>query len=322
MRRLGSVFAALLISGVLASVGVAAPVAAAAKVPKVVLIVGPAGAATSGYRAEARAAAAVARSYTPDVTEIYSPNATWPAVKAALQGASLVVYMGHGNGWPSPYRNALNRPTQNGFGLNPTAGGNDSTHQYFGEKRIAASIDLAKQRRRAAPPPVLRERQLRAWHPGGDAGPGEAARRQLRGRVHRRGRIGGHRRGARQPVGLREGDPRRRPVDQLDLAHCPECQRARLRVRERAQPGLRRADGPEARRPPASSARSSCARDWRRPTCSPAPAARRAARLPRSCPVSRTCSRRGVRLGTPTIKGSTAAGGNRDPAHPVQDQGP
>ncbi len=143
MRRLGSVFAALLISGVLASVGVAAPVAAAAKVPKVVLIVGPAGAATSGYRAEARAAAAVARRYTPDVTEIYSPNATWPAVKAALQGASLVVYMGHGNGWPSPYRNALNRPTQNGFGLNPTAGGNDSTHQYFGEKRIAASIDLA-----------------------------------------------------------------------------------------------------------------------------------------------------------------------------------
>ena len=34
-------------------------------VPKVVIIVGPAGAATDGYRAEARAAAAVARSYTP-----------------------------------------------------------------------------------------------------------------------------------------------------------------------------------------------------------------------------------------------------------------
>ena len=61
MRRLGSVVAALLISGVLASVGVAAPVAAAATVPKVVIIVGPAGAATDGYRAQARAAAAVAR---------------------------------------------------------------------------------------------------------------------------------------------------------------------------------------------------------------------------------------------------------------------
>ena len=57
------------------------------------------------------------------MTEIYSPNATWPAVKAALQGASLVVYMGHGNGWPSPYRDALYPPTQDGFGLNPTAGG-------------------------------------------------------------------------------------------------------------------------------------------------------------------------------------------------------
>ena len=144
MRRLGSVVLALLISGVLASVGAVAPVAAASPVPKVVFVVGPAGAATSGYRAEARAAATVARRYTPDVTEIYSPNATWPAVKAALQGASLVVYMGHGNGWPSPYRNALYRPTQNGFGLNPSAGGNDSTHQYFGEGRIAASINLAK----------------------------------------------------------------------------------------------------------------------------------------------------------------------------------
>ncbi len=144
MRRLGSVFAALLVAGVLASAGVVAPVAAASSVPKVVFIVGPSGAATAGYRAEARAAAAVARRFTPDVTEIYSPNATWPAVKSALQGASLVVYMGHGNGWPSPYRDSLYRATQNGFGLNPSAGGNDATHQYFGESRIAASIKFAK----------------------------------------------------------------------------------------------------------------------------------------------------------------------------------
>ena len=125
MRRPGSILAALFAAGVLASVGFVAPAATAASsapVPKVVLIVGPSGSATSGYRAEARAAAAVARKYTPDVTEIYSPNATWPAVKAALQDASLVVYMGHGNGWPSPYRASLYPPTQNGFGLNPSAG--------------------------------------------------------------------------------------------------------------------------------------------------------------------------------------------------------
>jgi hypothetical protein len=132
---------ALVIAGLMAPAVVAAP--AGTGVPKVVLIVGPSGSATSRYRTEARQAAALARRYTPDVTEIYSPNATWPAVKAALQGASLVIYMGHGNGWPSPYRDELYPPTQNGFGLNPSTGGDDWTHQYFGEAKIAASIDLA-----------------------------------------------------------------------------------------------------------------------------------------------------------------------------------
>jgi hypothetical protein len=113
-------------------------------VAKVVVIVGPAGAATNRYRAQARSAAAVARDYTPDVTEIYSPNATWPAVRNALQGASLVIYMGHGNGWPSKYRDSLYPPTQNGFGLNPTAEGNDYSHQYFGEGPIADDVRLAK----------------------------------------------------------------------------------------------------------------------------------------------------------------------------------
>ena len=78
------------------------------------------------------------------MTEVYSPNATWPAVKAALQDASLVVYMGHGNGWPSPYRDTLYPPTQDGFGLNPSAGSGDDAHQYYGEGRIASSVHLAK----------------------------------------------------------------------------------------------------------------------------------------------------------------------------------
>ncbi|HEX6867575.1 MAG TPA: hypothetical protein VF119_02160 [Candidatus Limnocylindrales bacterium] len=105
---------------------------------------GPAGAATNGYRAQARAAAALARHYTPDVVELYSPDATWSAVRDALQGASLVVYMGHGNGWPSKYRDELYPPTQNGFGLNPTAGGGDSKHQYFGEAVVGSEVNLAK----------------------------------------------------------------------------------------------------------------------------------------------------------------------------------
>ncbi len=124
-------------------VPVASAATSAPAVPKVVFIVGPSGAATDRYRAESRAAAKLARRYTPDVTELYSPDATWPAVRRALAGASLVVYMGHGNGWPSRYRDHLYRPTQNGFGLNPQAGGGDQAHQYFGEARIAADIRLA-----------------------------------------------------------------------------------------------------------------------------------------------------------------------------------
>lgn len=142
MRRLfASVTALLLLAGLFVPV---AGVAAAPQPPKVVFVVGPTGYLTDRFRTEAEAAAAVARRFTPDVTEIYSPNATWPVVREAIQGASLVVYMGHGNGWPSKYRNELFPPTQNGFGLNPTAGGDDERHQYFGEASIGGQVKLAK----------------------------------------------------------------------------------------------------------------------------------------------------------------------------------
>ena len=139
-----AIIAALLVVGVFAPATFAASPAAPAAVPRVVFIVGPSGSATSSYRTQARAAAAIARKYTPDVVELYSPDATWTAVKQAVTGASLVVYMGHGNGWPSHYRDSLFPATQNGFGLNPTAGGSDSTHQYFGEEAVGSQLELAK----------------------------------------------------------------------------------------------------------------------------------------------------------------------------------
>ncbi len=111
--------------------------------PKVVIVVGPTGSATDNYRKLGNEAAAAALKFTPNVVRIYSPDATWPAVKKALNGASIVVYLGHGNGWPSRYRNELTPATQNGFGLNPHAGAGD-THQYFGEGRIGNEIKLAK----------------------------------------------------------------------------------------------------------------------------------------------------------------------------------
>jgi hypothetical protein len=144
VRRISAALIAGLIAvGLFAPASLAATAKPANAVPRVVFIVGPTGAKTDGLRSQARAAAAIARRYTPDVIELYSPDATWPAVKQALTGASLVVYMGHGNGWPSTYRDALYPPSQNGFGLNPTAGGGDSAHQYFGEASIE-QVNLAK----------------------------------------------------------------------------------------------------------------------------------------------------------------------------------
>ena len=112
----------------------------ARRAPKVAVIVGPVAGITNSYRAMAKDAARVARRYTPNVVEVYSPNATWPRVAEAIDGASIVIYLGHGNGWPSRYRDSLYPITQNGFGLNPVAGVDDVAHQYFGE----ASLDNVK----------------------------------------------------------------------------------------------------------------------------------------------------------------------------------
>jgi hypothetical protein len=142
MLRIASFVLTILVALVAALPG--GVLAAPAHAPKVVLIVGPAGAATDGYRVLADDAAAAARQFTPNVVKVYSPDATWPAVRRALDGASVVVYLGHGNGWPSRYRDSLFPPSENGFGLNPTAGGGDDAHQYFGEERIAADVKLAK----------------------------------------------------------------------------------------------------------------------------------------------------------------------------------
>jgi hypothetical protein len=119
-------------------------VALGAPAPKVVVVVGPVGEATGRYLARGEAAAREAERFTPNVVRVFTPEATWPAVKRAMQGASMVVYLGHGNGWPSQYRNELYPPTQNGFGLNPVAGAGHDAHQYFGEGRIAAEVKLAK----------------------------------------------------------------------------------------------------------------------------------------------------------------------------------
>ena len=56
------------------------------------------GSTTANYISSAKNYAAQARSYGANVIEIYSPYATWSKVKAAAQGANLLIYLGHGNG--------------------------------------------------------------------------------------------------------------------------------------------------------------------------------------------------------------------------------
>lgn len=118
------------------------PVAAAGDL-KVAIIVGPSGAVTDEYRAIADRAAVEAALWTTRVVKVYNPNATWKAAREALQGASVVIYLGHGNGWPSKYRSTPWAYSQNGLGLNPVAGGDDDAHQYFGEFYLAKQVRLA-----------------------------------------------------------------------------------------------------------------------------------------------------------------------------------
>ena len=134
---LTGVFAALL----LATATTATAPEAQAATKRVVIVVGPVGSATENYRDGARQLASQARSYGASVTSIFSPYATWARVSAAAKGANVLIYLGHGNGYPSPY-GAFNARTKNGMGLNSSDG--SSSHTYYGEYYIDRDIQMAK----------------------------------------------------------------------------------------------------------------------------------------------------------------------------------
>jgi hypothetical protein len=130
------------------AVGVPAASASSLSNAKVVIIVGPVAGSTGSYEDDANNAAAAARLYSSNVVTIYTPHATWATVSAALQGASIVVYMGHGNGYTSPYHPTFDinsiPSTVDGLGLNPPGNTtNNITTQYYGEATLAKSIHLA-----------------------------------------------------------------------------------------------------------------------------------------------------------------------------------
>jgi flagellar hook assembly protein FlgD len=138
LRNLVAALAIALVTALGVSGSAAAAQTSAAKV---VIIVGATHSATAGYRANADAAYAEAIKYTSHVTKVYSPNATWSKVKAAAAGANIIIYFGHGNGWPSPYTYDPLYATKDGMGLNADLNGDgklsDYENKYYGEPYMA-----------------------------------------------------------------------------------------------------------------------------------------------------------------------------------------
>ena len=110
---------------------------------KAVFIVGPAGSSTWDYLAEAEGMANQAEAEGMKVVRVFTPHATWQRVLDVVQGANLVVYFGHGNGWPSPYP-PFQEDSKDGFGLNPAyGGGTTGPTDYHGGDNIRSKITLA-----------------------------------------------------------------------------------------------------------------------------------------------------------------------------------
>ena len=130
---LTGVFAALLL---VTATTALAPEAQAATTKKVVIVVGPVGSSTSEYRSSAARLATQARSYGANVVTLYSPYATWSRVASAARGANVLIYLGHGNGWPSPYA-PFSTTSKDGMGLNATYGNGNSNTKYYGEAYMA-----------------------------------------------------------------------------------------------------------------------------------------------------------------------------------------
>ena len=123
-----------------------APAPAFAAGEKVVIIVGPVGSLTNTYRSYANGVANAATAAGANVVKVYSPNATWANALAAVNGANIIVYFGHGNGYPNPYGSTELVDRTNGWGLNTatTNGDADSwsagTLVYCGEKALLGTL--------------------------------------------------------------------------------------------------------------------------------------------------------------------------------------
>jgi hypothetical protein len=153
----------LVFASIAGAVPGARPTSVAAAGPKVVVIVGPVGTLTSNYRSRGNATAVAAEAAGATVVKVYSPNATWANVRSAVNGANVIVYFGHGNGYPNPYTSGTEYTDRvNGWGLNRTTTNGDSdnwstTMVYCGEKALLGTLtasDGAAQRQYCSGGPI------------------------------------------------------------------------------------------------------------------------------------------------------------------------
>ncbi|MDQ3690052.1 MAG: cell wall-binding repeat-containing protein [Chloroflexota bacterium] len=140
-------FGAAVIAAITLSMAVlvAAPAPTSAATLKVAIIVGPVGGLTSTYRSYANEVATAATAAGATVAKAYSPSATWTNVKNAVSGANVIVYFGHGNGYPNPYGSTELTDRSNGWGLNRTTSNGDSdnwstTMVYCGERVLLGTL--------------------------------------------------------------------------------------------------------------------------------------------------------------------------------------
>jgi flagellar hook assembly protein FlgD len=113
---------------------------------KVVIVVGPAASSTGEYIRQANELAGQAEAEGMRVVKIYTPRATWAAVKQKAQNANLLVYLGHGSGYPNRNGGPRHEDRQDGFGLNPCEVhcGTTGPAEYHGADQVRRNIQIAK----------------------------------------------------------------------------------------------------------------------------------------------------------------------------------
>ncbi|HEY7451185.1 MAG TPA: hypothetical protein VIA02_01555, partial [Candidatus Limnocylindria bacterium] len=95
------------------------PVRAGAAGQKVVVIVGPVGGGSiqTNYLNRGEQIADAAEALGATAVRVFSPNATYANARAAVNGANIIVFIGHGSGFPNPYTSTMIPAWTNGWGL-------------------------------------------------------------------------------------------------------------------------------------------------------------------------------------------------------------